>query len=209
MLSKAKNVRHTRTLVNRCCNCQSVCIVSIYICYAFPQINQIAFSSRSQMAVVFIQRKWYIKTVEMINLARALRGTFSHITLHKEKRRNGFYVHHMKVHQKFNCNQLINFSKSNRKNANILIVWDKKHLWLTAWDKKRVWLTFLNWLTVYQLKLRQNETWDWLHCVWNEMIISWKLDRNHLWNISLCLNWTWDKVDFFIISLYVLLNGIK
>ena len=119
MLSKVKNVRHTRTLVNRCCNCQSVCIVSIYICYAFPQINQIAFSSRSQMAVVFIQRKWYIKTVEMINLARALRGTFSHISLHKEKRRNGFYVHHMKVHQKFNCNQLINFSKSNRKNANI------------------------------------------------------------------------------------------
>lgn len=55
----------------------------------------------------------------MINLARVLRGTFSHITLHKEKRRNGFYVHHMKVHQKFNCNQLINFSKSNRKNANI------------------------------------------------------------------------------------------
>lgn len=47
-------------------------------------------------------------------------GGLFHISLFTRKNvETGFMYIIWKVHQKFNCNQLINFSKSNRKNANI------------------------------------------------------------------------------------------
>lgn len=55
----------------------------------------------------------------MSKFGKSFEGDFFTYHSSQGKRRNGFYVHHMEVHQKFNCNQLINFSKSNRKNANI------------------------------------------------------------------------------------------